>query len=230
MSSASEESLPGVQRPQTVTEMTLEQLRAAIRSGEIAPGSRLRQMETAKRLGVSSTPVREAFAALEREGLVVSTAHKGIVVFEPTLVDLHEAYQIRTLLEVFATEHAVPLMQDADFDDLAGLMAEMEALRGGDPSRFVELNRAFHARIYAVAGMPRLERMISDLRDSSEAYVAMHRSLVRDEAQTNADHAAIADACRRGDTAAAGEATRSHLGHTMDALTRELRTRSADQV
>ena len=222
--SAGEEGKSRIERPQTVTEVTLEQLRSAIRSGELAPGSRLLQMETAQRLGVSSTPVREAFAALEREGLVVSTAHKGIVVFEPTLSDLQEAYQIRQLLEVFAAERAAPLMTDADLDDLDELMAQMEALTGGDSDqgRFVELNRAFHARIYAGAGMPRLDRMISDLRDSSEAYVAMHRSLVRDEAQTNADHAAIIEACRRRDATTAGQATHAHLGHTMDALSREL--------
>ena len=219
-----------MERPQTVTETTVEELRAAIRSGKLAPGSRLRQLETAKRLGVSSTPVREAFAALEREGLVVSTAHKGIVVFEPTLSDLQEAYQIRQLLEVLAVERAVPLMTDEDIQDLSELHGQMEELKGGerDHPRFVELNRAFHARIYSVAGMPRLERMISDLRDSSEAYVAMHRSLIRDEAQTSADHAAIVEACRRRDATSAGQATRAHLGHTMDALSRELRTRSTE--
>jgi DNA-binding GntR family transcriptional regulator len=219
--------MTGIERPQTLTEVTVEQLRAAIRSGELAPGSRLRQMETAKRLGVSSTPVREAFAALEREGLVVCTAHKGIVVFEPTLSDLQEAYQIRQLLEVFAVERAAPLMTDADLDDLSELLTQMEDLKDGeaDQRRFLELNRTFHARIYSVAGMPRLERMISDLRDSSEAYVAMHRSLGRDEAQTNADHAAIVEACRERDATSAGEAMRAHLGHTMDALSSELRSR-----
>jgi DNA-binding GntR family transcriptional regulator len=216
-----------LERPPTLTEVTVEQLRSAIRSGELAPGSRLRQMETAKRLGVSSTPVREAFAALEREGLVVSTAHKGIVVFEPRLSDLQEAYQIRQLLEVLAAERAAPLMTDADLRDLSELLVQMEALQGGeaDQPRFVQLNRAFHARIYSVARMPRLERMISDLRDSSEAYVAMHRSLGRDEAQTNADHAAIVEACRQRDPISAGHAIRTHLGHTLDALSQELTSR-----
>ena len=51
---------------------------------------------------------------------MVSSSHKGIVVFEPTLIDLHEAYRIRLLLEVLATEHAAPLMKDDDINDLAG--------------------------------------------------------------------------------------------------------------
>jgi len=217
-----------IERPKTLTEATVEQLRSAIRSGELPPGSRLRQMETAKRLGVSSTPVREAFAALEHEGLVVSIPHKGIVVFEPTLSDLQEAYEIRQTLEVLAAEHAAPLMTDADLQDLSELLIQMEGLKGGavDHPRFLELNRAFHTRIYAVARMPRLERLISDLRDSSEAYVAMHRSLGRDEAQTNADHAAIVEACRRRDATSAGQAVRAHLVHTMDGVSRELRSRS----
>jgi len=218
-----------IERPKTLTEATVEQLRSQIRSGELAPGTRLRQMETAKRLGVSSTPVREAFAALEHEGLVVSTPHKGIVIFEPTLSDLHEAYEIRQPLEVLATERAAPLMTDADLHDLSELLAQLEDLKGeADHSRFLELNRAFHARIYAVARMPRLERIISDLRDSSEAYVAMHRSLGRDDAQTNADHAAIVEACRQRDATSAGQAMRVHLRHTMDGLSRELGSRSTE--
>jgi DNA-binding GntR family transcriptional regulator len=217
-----------IERPKTLTEATADQLRSAIRSGELAPGSRLTQMETAKRLGVSSTPVREAFAALEHEGLVVSIPHKGIVVFEPTLGDLQEAYEIRQLLEGLAAERAAPLMTDADIHELSELLAQMESVQGGEAEhrRFLELNRVFHARIYSVAKMPRLERIIWDLRDSSEAYVAMHRFLGRDEAQTNADHAAIVEACRRRDAKRAGEATRVHLRHTMDGLSRELRSRS----
>src|SRR5262245_24449523 len=194
-------------------------------SGQLTPGSRLRQMEVAKRLGVSSTPVREAFAALEREGLVVSSSHKGIVVFEPTISDLQEAYEIRQLLEVLATERAAPLMTDDDIDELTELLVQMEHA-GADQPRFVELNRAFHARIYSVANMPRLARLIGDLRDSSEAYVSMHRSLGRDDAQTAADHRAIVEACRQRDAAKAGHAMRAHLGHTVDALSRELANRA----
>lgn len=184
-------------------------------------------METAKRLGVSSTPVREAFAALEREGLLVSSAHKGIVVFEPTLSDLHETYEIRRLLEGLAVERAAPLMTDAELQDLNEMYEQMETLDDDrDTSAFVELNRAFHARIYSVAKMPRLERLIADLRDASEAYVSMHRSLGRDNAQTSRDHAEILEACRQRDGRRAGEATRVHLGHTMDALSRQLQERS----
>ena len=215
------------ERPPTLTEMTVERLRSAIRSGELAPGARLRQMETAKRLGVSSTPVREAFAALEREGLVVSSSHKGIVVFDPTISDLQEAYDIRLLLEVLATERAAPLMTDEDIEDLTELLVQMEA--GGDDAdhpQFIELNRSFHARIYSVARMPRLSRLIADLRDSSETYVSMHRSLGTDDAQTAVDHRAIVEACRERDAAKAGQAMRAHLGHTVDALSRELAKRA----
>ncbi len=216
------------ERPPTLTEMTVERLRSAIRSGELAPGARLRQMETAKRFGVSSTPVREAFAALEREGLVVASSHKGIVVFEPTISDLQEAYEIRQLLEVLATERAAPLMTDEDIDDLTELLIHMEDAGAdeADQPRFIELNREFHTRIYSVAKMPRLARLITDLRDSSEAYVSMHRSLGTDDVQTAADHRAIVEACRERDPAKAGQAMRAHLGHTVDALSREMAKRA----
>jgi DNA-binding GntR family transcriptional regulator len=74
--------------------------------------------------------------------------------------------------------------------------------------------------------MPRLARLIADLRDSSETYVSMHRSLGTDDAQTATDHRAIVEACRQRDAAKAGQAMRAHLGHTVDALSREMAKRT----
>ena len=67
-----------------------ERLRAQIVAGELPSGSKLRQVEIARRFGVSTTPVREALAALQREGLVRLHPQRGAVVFVPTVADLRE--------------------------------------------------------------------------------------------------------------------------------------------
>jgi DNA-binding GntR family transcriptional regulator len=69
-----------------------------IQARELEPGQRLRQAEVAARFGVSTTPVREAFTALAQEGFVRQDAHRGVVVFEPSLEELTETFEIREVL------------------------------------------------------------------------------------------------------------------------------------
>src|SRR3954454_15955157 len=85
--------------PRTVAGQVAEHLKAEILAGERAPGSRLPQVEIARALGVSTTPVREALATLQTEGLVRLHPQRGAVVFLPSVGDLREHYEIRGALE-----------------------------------------------------------------------------------------------------------------------------------
>src|SRR5258707_11313811 len=79
-------------------------LREAIVEGVLAPGSRLSEVQLAKQLNVSRTPMREAFAQLEREGLVTIVARVGAFVRLVTLRDVAEIYTVRTALECLAVQ------------------------------------------------------------------------------------------------------------------------------
>src|SRR4051795_10337893 len=92
--------------PRTRAEYVADELRRQIVSGELPPGARLRQIEIADRFKVSTTPVREAFTSLAREGFVRQDAHRGVEVFRPTQRDISENYEIRLVLEPMAAEHA----------------------------------------------------------------------------------------------------------------------------
>src|SRR5688572_20697813 len=89
-------------RPRTAAEAVATRLRQEIQAGEHAPGTPLRQTEVARRLGVSTTPVREAFALLQADGLVRIDRYRGAVVFRPTAEELRDAYEIREALELLA--------------------------------------------------------------------------------------------------------------------------------
>ncbi|MFN3219227.1 MAG: GntR family transcriptional regulator [Acidimicrobiales bacterium] len=217
-------------RPRTVAESVLQKLREDISSGALAPGTRLRQMDVAKRFGVSSTPVREAFAALESEGLVVSSTHRGVVVFQPTLDDLREIYEIRIALEVLAIRAAVPKMTARDHAEIKAILDEMGSLGSSDADKmhYTQLNRQFHARLYEPAQMPKLERMILDLRDASAAYINLHSSIAPLSSETQRDHTLIYEACSDGDVDRAGEALGAHLRHSVEAVTQTLESRGDD--
>ena len=198
----------------TIADALVEQLRQEIRSGRIAPGKRLRQGEVAARFGVSTTPVREAFAALEREGVLVGTPHRGVIVFQPTIDDLTETYEIRIPLETLATELAVKRMTLTDIDQLETVLKEMENAKR-DGARYTNLNTRFHATIYRAAGRPKLERLITDLRDECAAYLLMWSAVPQSTPEAQREHGMIFEACRSRAPKRAAKLMAEHLQHTV---------------
>jgi DNA-binding GntR family transcriptional regulator len=201
--------------PATRSEAVASELRRLIQSGELPPGTRLRQADIASRFGMSTTPVREAFMILAREGVVRQDAHRGVVVFEPSMDELTETYEIREVLEGLAAEHAAGQLTTEDLDALDTLVKQM---RTAKPARYVELNRDFHRRIYQAAGRNRLFEMIEQLRDLASSYnlmtVRQYDPVYRDDVQS--EHEAINQALRKGDGKRAGRLVREHIRHNAD--------------
>lgn len=207
-------------------QVVAEHLRAAIRAGELAAGTPLQQTEVAKQLGVSTTPVREAFAVLLREGLLVGDPHRGAIVFRPTIADLRENYEMRIALESLATELAVPNLTEEDFGALRDLLGDMRKTKTSVD--YLPLNLKYHLRLYQAADRPRLLATIEDLRASAVAYGNLFAVGEADASRTQVEHEAIFAACVRRDPQAAGEAMRHHLQHTMDVIARQLAEHAPD--
>src|SRR5882724_2835899 len=145
MTAPAESSAASDGMPLTRAGAVAQRLREMITSGELPLGSRLRQNEIAARLGVSSTPVREAFLLLAREGLVHQDTHRGAVVFSPTVADVQENYEIRIALECLAIELATRQLGPRQLDELDALLVRMnEALRTDLALHTKVLNRQFH--------------------------------------------------------------------------------------
>jgi len=215
---------PVVPVPRTVAGAVAARLREAIVSGELAAGAKLRQVALATRFGVSTTPVREALARLEREGLVRSHPQRGFVVFVPTVADLRRHYEIRIALEELAAAKAAEAFRTRCAAPLAALLDEM---RTGPPAaRYLELNQRFHSELYACADRPQLLDMIAGLRDASRAYLHIYRASEDfPVARLDAEHRAILTACEDRDPPAAAAATRRHLQRTVDRVTARLDAR-----
>ena len=211
--------------PRTVSALVCERLRAEIVSGDLEPGARLRQVELATRFGVSTTPVREALALLQQEGLVRLHPQRGAVVFLPTPADLREHYAIRGALEALAAERAAEAFEAAWAPPLEALLDEMRT--GPAADRYLELNQRFHAELYARSGLHKLVELIVAHRDASSAYLRIYRS--DDEfpvARLDAEHTAILDACLRRDASGAARAVREHLERTVEHVAARLEARA----
>jgi DNA-binding GntR family transcriptional regulator len=207
----------------TTAKIAADQLREEIQSGVLAPGTRLRQNEVAERFGVSTTPVREAFAQLQAEGLVRIDPHRGAVVFHPTAKDLLEYYEIREALETVAVTHAIEGLDDKAAKELNEFIDRMR--RTKNAKRWLEMNNEFHLRLYAYAGRPHLSTLIENLRDATNPYIYMFVANRKPNEQANEEHQEILDACVRGDATAAQRAIRDHLRHTSQELAQQLAER-----
>jgi DNA-binding GntR family transcriptional regulator len=201
---------------QTISQAVASQIRREIERGTLPPGSRLRQGEIARRYNVSTTPVREAFATLQTEGVINVDAHRGAVVFTPTERDLRQLFQIRLNLEPFALSEAVPRLTEAELDSLQELVDRMRSL--DDHVAWLELNDEFHMRLYRAGDNERLFDIIESLRKASRYYIHLYTLNSRRSARADQDHQAILDACRARDAAKAREATQRHLELTMQGV------------
>ncbi len=188
-------------------------LRRQIQTGELPPGSRLRQMDVAERYGVSTTPVREAFVTLAREGIVRQDAHRGVVVFAPSADELAEIYEIRAVLEPLATRIAAAGMSEETLAELEGIV---ERMRSASPADYAQLNSRLHTTIYRAADRPRLLDMIENLRQTASAYltVAITRYSSAYLAEIHEEHEEIVAALREGTAVQAARAVRLHLEHS----------------
>lgn len=208
--------------PARKVEWLIDRLSEEIRNGGFRAGERLRQVEIAERYGVSTTPVREAFAALERQGLLTIHPHRGAVVFGPTAENVRELYDIRIALEPLATTKAIPNLTAEDFDALEEILERMNDVPPEDTTLFHSLNEAFHFRIYRAANQPRLMALIASLRDSSASYVRLALTKAQMDLSSQ-EHRAILDACIARDPSRAAVAMVAHLEHFVARVTDVLR-------
>jgi DNA-binding GntR family transcriptional regulator len=152
----------------------LDELRAAIIAGRLAPGARLIERELIGMLGVSRTVVREALRQLQSEGLVGEDSKKGMVVRELSETEARHLYAIRALLEGLAARLFVETASDAQVRKLAdALQKTVEAYAAGDPKRILRTKNAFYEQLFAGAASETLSSMLEMLH----ARISRWRSL-----------------------------------------------------
>jgi len=137
-----------------------DELREAILTGTLPPGSRLRAEPLAERLRTSRTPVREALILLAREGLVDIEPRRGAVVRPFDAADLLDLYDVRALIEPYAARRAATRIEAPALERLREL-SDLADARGAADDAAVDdqmaFNEEFHRIIVAAAGSPRLE-------------------------------------------------------------------------
>lgn len=216
-----------LKRSRLVDEVT-DQLRELILTNKLPPGSRLLQLEMAKRLGVSRTPLREAFRILEREGLVeISDGNNTIEVVDFTPDEIREMYEIREVIDGLAARLAATSELPRDLDRKLTVACETMQRTVGhrfQPAPFYDAHAEFHTSIVAASGNSRLIHLMPLFTLSipmlasriGSADQLAPASLQQVLAEANADHWSIYEAIRRGDPQSAESAARRHIQKSMN--------------
>jgi DNA-binding GntR family transcriptional regulator len=208
-----------------MTDWVTEELRNAIVELRLRPGAPLREVALAEQLGVSKTPLREAFARLEQEGLVETTSFKGAVVTGYSERDLNEIYDLRALLEGAAARSAAEGSTAEMLDALRDVVVRSRELRdAGDLAALAGLHEQFDLIVYGQVTNERIVALIENLR----AHLTRIGKLTvgipgRVEASVE-EHAAIVDAIAARDPDEAERLMRVHIGSV---LSDQLATRAA---
>ncbi len=195
-----------------------------ILSGELAPDSVVSQMDVARRLGVSRTPVREALRMLQEQGLISARPNCRATVIGIKADALEGLYCRRTLLESLGALITVPAMSPAEIDELENAQhRSAQARLGGDFQRWVMANRDFHRRLVMHAGAD-LGKEIAANGERSEFYQYLYcekQGFADWFARPEIDHIELVAAFRARKAAWAARIVAQHLAKTALVLLEE---------
>ena len=198
----------------------------AIVSGELAPGTVLRQEQLSEQFNVSRTPVREALRRLAALGLVSFVPNRGVRVRTISRDELQEAFMVRAELEGLATQVAATKITPEELEELdeaeqrfSRISQDLRAREPGDERRtimgdWVRANHAFHDVIYRAAALPLVEQLAKSARRtfSGPAVWAPGDHSIDGLYVKNAEqHRAIKQALMAGSAAGARELAREHV-------------------
>jgi len=219
--------------PPKVATATYESLLERLLKGELKPGQRLLETETAAAMGISPTPVRDAFARLEQDGLVEILPRRGAVVSSFTATDAAELYDLRELLEVHAlrgafARHTGP-EEVVELPRLKAISLEGEAhTRAGDPMGFNRVDVEFHALLLAMSGNSRLIKLHRLLHNQVQRVRLQTVQLPGRPATAQADHRELVAALEAWDQPLAETILSGHIRRALADLL--ARTASADEL
>lgn len=142
--------LDPIKRQKTLTEQAADAIRTRIVEGQFDFGEALSEITLAAELGVSKTPVREAFLQLKNEGLVDILPQRGTFVFRMTVEELRQLFEMREILECNALRFAMRDYSDALSAALNRIVEDMiKATEERDAKRFRQLDADFHSELIA---------------------------------------------------------------------------------
>jgi DNA-binding GntR family transcriptional regulator len=198
----------------TKSELAYQTLLSAIQSGELKAGQKVTLNELADRLGMSLTPVRDAFTLLAEQGFIIRKPHYAAVIAEKKLSRTDEVSLLRAILEPETARLAAMHANKAQIDEIAAAYeASLEAVKNQNARELSRFNELFHLKIAEASGSTLLAEFITSLW---KALPVQGMPLNGDTVSILKSHADILTAISEGKPDDARALMASHVGHTAD--------------
>lgn len=183
----------------------------AIRSGRLGAGTHLSAEETARKLGISRQPVRDAIRRLATEGLIELRPNRGAFIISHGPAEVTELFELRAVYEGLVARDAALSIDGAGLDRARrGLLALGQAL--SDIDRFIAAHDALHAIFREYCPKTRLKSECMRIQHATEPLLRLmlhHSPTAMD--MTMAEHRALVEAIASGDPDHAEIAMRAHI-------------------
>ncbi|MGD8563025.1 MAG: GntR family transcriptional regulator [Desulfarculaceae bacterium] len=189
-----------------------DELRAQILTYRLSPGVKISDMEVARKMGISRTPVREALNRLSEKGLVIIKHNRGFTVSTLTLKDINDIYTLREVLEGLSVKLA---MERADkelikkLNDVHGKFRDL--MEKDDIIGLQDLDEKFHDLIVIYSGNELLMQNLRNLHDRVRIARRYTYGRVSGLKDTYAGHGKVLEQMVAGNSAMAVKAMQRHI-------------------
>ncbi|WP_448627852.1 GntR family transcriptional regulator [Geodermatophilus sp. URMC 64] len=197
----------------TKSDLAYERVRRLILSGELPPGAVLRQVALAHRVGMSTTPLREALRRLKQEGLVEHDAHHNARVAPLTEAEARDLLEMRLALDPFAASMAAQRRTDEDLAAIADALERLESLPRNPTAAQLATHRLFHRAINRASHNALMVDALEGVWDKTDRYRrhALEIDRTAEEREARAvEHRLVLEAVRDGDADRAADLVRVH--------------------
>jgi DNA-binding GntR family transcriptional regulator len=194
-----------------------QKIREDILDGNYKEGEELKEVAIGGELGVSRTPVREAFRQLELEGLIRIVPNKGAYVTGITAKDVHDIYMIRSLLEGLAARWACEHITDSQMEEMEEniYLAEFHAKKE-HMDQMAELDNRFHDILYEACDSKMLEHLLKDFHQYVMRVRQKTLSTNSRGKASNDEHKLIMEAIKAKDPDNAEKLAHQHMINAYD--------------
>ena len=214
-SAVAKRAMRPIERPRSLTQSALVQIRDAIVAGDLGLGQPLSERALSETLHISKTPVREALARLRLEGLVRIYPQRGACVFSLSAPEVIEICELRLALESAALRYAVERGGEAFRSGLAAVVDSMRASKAaGDRKAYLRQDTAFHSCFCEHSGNALMAQTYA-LFAGKIAALRTHLSHKPHHTELSfSEHLAMLEAVRRDDVTGALAILDVHIART----------------
>lgn len=206
-------------RRRSTVEHIADELRAAVMSGHLSPGTQLGEADLAERFEVSRGPLREAMQRLVSEGILHAIVNRGVFVSELTLEDVIDVYRTRAVIERGALEIVIAERREETCRALEpSLQAMRTAAERGDGPALSDADQEFHEAIVTCSGSPRLIRAMRTLVVETRMCLGELQTTYPDLGAQVREHEELREAIRAESATRAKDLLLAHLDDAVERL------------